>query len=301
MRIITTIQEMIQERQHWQHKKQVGFVPTMGYLHEGHISLVQQARTENELLIVSIFVNPKQFGPQEDLERYPRNLQRDLQMLEEAGVNLVFLPEAQEIYPAGFSSYVDVTGPLATEVEGAHRPGHFRGVATIVLKLFQLVQPGRAYFGQKDAQQAAVIQRMVSDFHLPVELHIQPTIREENGLAMSSRNSYLSPSEHEAATILYQALQAGKETFARHLSEDPEFVVRSIEAIIEREPRARIIYIELRDPVSFQTLKSLQGPALLLIAAQIGPARLIDNFLLRADGSWETGNISSSIKVATKK
>lgn len=296
MRIITTIQGMLQERQCWQRARSAGLVPTMGYLHEGHISLVRQARAENDFLIVSIFVNPTQFGPNEDLERYPRDLQRDLRMLEEAGVDLVFTPDAQEIYPAGFASYVDITGPLANEVEGAHRPGHFRGVATVVLKLFQIVQPGRAYFGQKDAQQVVVIRRMVSDFHLPVELRIQPTIREASGLAMSSRNSYLSQEERAVAALLYQALQAGKAAFEQHPGAASEIVMQVMLARIEQEPQARnaitIIYCELRDPVDFRPLTNLHAPALLLIAAQVGHTRLIDNFLLRDDGIWEIGNPS---------
>jgi pantoate--beta-alanine ligase len=298
MKIITSILEITRERRLIQHEKSVGLVPTMGYLHEGHISLVKQARAENDLLTVSIFVNPTQFGPQEDLERYPRDLQRDLKQLEEAGVDLVFTPEAQEIYPIDFATYVDITGALATEVEGEHRQGHFRGVATIVLKLFQIMQPDRAYFGQKDAQQVAVITRMVHDFHLPVELRIHPTMREANGLAMSSRNSYLNTAEKEAASVLYQALQIGKQTFDQYVGKEPNIVTKAIAETIAKERRAKTIYNELRDPVNFQPLKSLHGPALLLIAVQVGPARLIDNFLLRADGTWETGTIS--LGTATK-
>jgi len=189
-------------------------------------------------------------------------------------------------------------GALATEVEGEHRQGHFRGVATIVLKLFQIVQPSRAYFGQKDAQQVAVITRMVHDFHLPVELRIHPTIREADGLAMSSRNSYLTMAEKEAASILYQALQIGKQTFDQYSGKDPKIVTKAIGETIGKERLAKIIYSELRDPVTFQPLKSLHAPALLLIAVQIGQARLIDNFLLQADGTWETGTIA--LGIATK-
>jgi pantoate--beta-alanine ligase len=291
MRTITSIEQMGQECRHYQGR--IGFVPTMGYLHEGHLSLVKQARTENDLLIVSIFVNPTQFAPQEDLESYPKDLRKDLELLEEAGVDFVFTPTDEEMYPQDFASYVDITNSLALEVEGAHRPGHFRGVATIVLKLFQIVQPQRAYFGQKDAQQAAIITRMVNDFNLPIELSIQPIIRDANGLAMSSRNSYLTTKERDAANILYQALQAGKKAFEHNFAGNPEIVKRAMRDILLKEPQVQLIYVELRDPTNFQALESLRGPALLLIAAQIGLTRLIDNFLLKADGSWETGSILS--------
>ena len=287
---------MAHERQNWQSNRDAGFVPTMGYLHEGHITLVEQARRENKQVIVSIFVNPTQFGPYEDLERYPTKLEDDLKLLEEVGVDVVFTPVAKEIYPEGFASYIDITGPVTTEGEGEHRPGHFRGVATIVMKLLQIVQPGRAYFGQKDAQQVAVIKRMVSDFNLPVELRIQPTIREADGLALSSRNSYLNAEQRRQATILYQALKAGKKVFHEHPGGDPQIVRKAMQETIETQPEARIIYSELRNPESFKLLETLRGPALLLLAVQVGPARLIDNFLLQADGSWEIGSIHASKK-----
>src|SRR5579859_7809643 len=213
MRVITTILEMVAERSRCASSKNVGFVPTMGYLHEGHLSLVRHGRKENEILTASIFVNPTQFGPHEDLGSYPRDLPRDLRMLENLGVDIVFVPTPDEMYPPGFVTYVDPTGPLAIEAEGASRPGHFRGVATVVLKLFQIMQPERAYFGQKDAQQVAVISRMVTDLHLPITLSIHPTLREADGLAMSSRNAYLAPEARVASTILYRALTAGKEAF----------------------------------------------------------------------------------------
>ncbi len=191
MQVITTVQEMVDERSKYADSQGVGFVATMGYLHEGHLSLVRQARKENDILMVSIFVNPAQFGPQEDLASYPRDLSGDLQMLEALDVDIVFTPTPEEIYPPGFVTYVEPTGPLATEAEGASRPGHFRGVATVVLKLFQIMQPQQAYFGQKDAQQVAVISRMVKDLNLPVKLRILSTIREADGLAMSTCTSGL--------------------------------------------------------------------------------------------------------------
>lgn len=285
MQIISTVQAMVNERTQWM--GQVGFVPTMGYLHEGHISLIRRARVENQQLVVSIFVNPTQFGPHDDLQRYPRNLERDLHMLAAAGVDVVFTPSATEMYPQGFTTYVEPGGPLVEQGEGATRPGHFRGVATIVLKLFQLIQPHAAYFGQKDAQQVAVIQRMVADFNLALQLRILPTVREADGLAMSSRNSYLDPASRAAASILYQALQAGRAAFDAGAQHDA--VKQAMIESVAREPSVHLAYAEVRDAYSFLPLETLQPPALLLIAAQVGSARLIDNFVLRADGTWDTG------------
>ena len=289
MRVITTVHEMVDERSGLPGSKKVGFVPTMGYLHEGHLSLVRRGREENDILLASIFVNPAQFGPHEDLERYPRDLSRDLRMLETVGVDVVFVPTTEEIYPSGFATYVDLTGPLSGEAEGERRPGHFRGVATVVLKLFQIVLPHQAYFGQKDAQQAAVIARMVTDFNLPVKLRVLSTIREADGLAMSSRNAYLNPQERAAATVLYSALQAGRMAFEAHLNKGPLIVTQAMNEVVLAEPLAQLDYAEVRDPGSFNQLEILRAPALLLIAARVGPARLIDNFLLHPDGTWDTG------------
>jgi pantoate--beta-alanine ligase len=204
MRVISTSAELIAERPAWAGPQDVGFVPTMGYLHAGHLSLVRQARADTGVVVVSIFVNPTQFGPHEDLSRYPRDLERDLALLESVGTDIVFAPQADDLYPSGFATYVQPVGPLAEVLEAASRPGHFRGVATIVLKLFELVRPHQAYFGQKDAQQAAVIQRMVTDLNLPVRLRVLPIVREPDGLAMSSRNVYLGPEDRAAATVLYR-------------------------------------------------------------------------------------------------
>jgi pantoate--beta-alanine ligase len=293
MRVITTIQEMVSEHSGWIASDTVGLVPTMGYLHEGHLSLVRHARVENKVLVVSIFVNPIQFGTHEDLDQYPRDLPRDLQKLETLGVDIVFIPTATEIYPPGFVTYVEPTGPLTSDAEGASRPGHFRGVTTVILKLFQIIQPHQAYFGQKDAQQVAVIARMVTDFNLPVSLRISSTIREADGLAMSSRNAYLHSADRAAACVLYKALQAGHEAFETHLHGDPAIVAQAMADIVSAEPRAHLDYAEVRDPTSFLPLDTLRAPALLVIAAHVGLARLIDNFLLRADGSWETGILAS--------
>jgi pantoate--beta-alanine ligase len=289
MQIVRTTQAIVQQYAQW--TGQIGLVPTMGYLHAGHLSLCQQARMENQIVVVSIFVNPTQFGPREDLSRYPRDLGRDLDILREVGVDVVFLPSATEMYPPGFTSYVDLPGPLTEQGEGASRPGHFRGVATVVLKLFQLVQPHLAYFGQKDAQQVAVISRMVTDFNLPVQLRILPTMREADGLAMSSRNSYLDAASRAAATVLYRALQAGRAAFEAHLSGDSQVVTQAMIDVVTAEPLARLNYAEVRHHATFLPLETLKAPALLLIAASVGPARLIDNFVLHADGTWDTGQI----------
>lgn len=291
MHVITTVQEMLAARASWTPSAgvRVGLVPTMGYLHRGHLSLVRQARAENALLAVSIFVNPTQFGPHEDLTRYPRDLERDLSLLEEEGADVVFTPSPAEMYPPGFVTYVEPTGPLVSAAEGASRPGHFRGVATVVLKLFQLIRPEQAYFGQKDAQQVAVISRMVTDFSLPVTLRILPTVREADGLALSSRNAYLAPDARAASTILYQALTAGKQVFESSPATDPAGVIRKMQEMVAGEPQARLDYAEVRDPVTFLPLETLHAPALLLIAATVGTTRLIDNFLLRSDGIWDIG------------
>jgi pantoate--beta-alanine ligase len=296
MQVITTVQEMLDARANWTASETVGLVPTMGYLHEGHLSLLKQARAENSVLAASIFVNPTQFGPNEDLDRYPRDLPRDLRMLEDCGVDLVFTPTAAEMYPPGFSTFVDPGGTLTSVGEGASRPGHFRGVATVVLKLFQLIRPHQAYFGQKDAQQVAVISRMIADLNLPVNLRILPTYRENDGLAMSSRNAYLTPENRAASAVLYKALRAGQQACENRVPDGPAGVVRIMQEIVAGEPRAALDYAEVRDPATFLSLEHLQAPALLLIAATVGATRLIDNFLLRADGTWEIGLKSAPVE-----
>ena len=295
MQVVSSVQEMMDAHPAWASPDDVGFVATMGYLHEGHLAIVRQARRENNLLVASIFVNPAQFGPHEDLNAYPRDLPRDLRMLEDAGVDIVFTPTVDEIYPPGFVTYVDPTGPLVTEAEGASRPGHFRGVATVVLKLFTIVRPRLAYFGQKDAQQVAVISHMVSDLNLPVQLRVLPTVREADGLAMSSRNAYLNKEDRIAARILYKALQAGGVAFEEHPGAPAALANNAMQAAVATESRARLDYAEVRDPVSFFKQETLRAPAVLVIAAHVGPARLIDNFLLRSDGTWDTGVFVSSI------
>lgn len=256
----------------------VGFVPTMGYLHEGHISLARRAREECQSVIASIFVNPTQFGPTEDLSKYPRDLKRDLSLLESAGVDLVWTPDNETMYPPGFSTWVEVEG-LTEPLEGASRPGHFRGVTTVVTKLFHAVQPTRAYFGQKDAQQAAVIRKMTRDLNFPIEIVVCPTVREADGLAMSSRNSYLSPEERQSATILFRALTAAKSAYER--GERSADALRKIMAeTLAAEPRAQMQYVSCADYDTLKELETVTGKSLLSMAVFLGKTRLIDNFVL---------------------
>ena len=256
----------------------VGFVPTMGYLHEGHLALVKQARRENAAVIVSIYVNPAQFGPREDFGAYPRDLDRDLDLLRKEGTDIVFVPLDDEVYPPGFSSWVDVE-KVTERLEGASRPGHFRGVATIVAKLFNIVQPTRAYFGQKDAQQVVVIKRMVADLNMNLEVVVVPTVRESDGLAMSSRNIHLSPKERQAATILFKALTLAQRLW-RGGENDAEEVRRQMTALIRKEPLARIDYVSIADAQTLEELNLLDRPAVASLAIRIGKTRLIDNMPL---------------------
>ena len=288
MRVIETVDEMRAARRGWA-SESVGLVPTMGYLHAGHRSLVERARAENDVVVVSIFVNPTQFGPNEDLSRYPRDLPRDLAMLESAGADVVFTPSVDEMYPPGFATYVEPSGALAERLEAATRPGHFRGVATVVARLLRIVTPHNVYFGQKDAQQVAVIRRMVADLYLPVAVRVMPTVREADGLAMSSRNKYLGPEDRAAAIVLNRALQAGASAFERQPAGGVADVIATMAQVVAAEARAQLDYADVCDPDSFAPLTELRAPALLAIAAKVGPARLIDNFLLRADGTWEQG------------
>jgi pantoate--beta-alanine ligase len=257
----------------------VGLVPTMGYLHAGHLSLVHRARAENERVAASLFVNPKQFGPREDLARYPRDLVRDQTLLAEAGCELLWAPEIEDVYPPGFDTSVDV-GAVAQPLEGERRPGHFRGVATVVLKLLGVFEPTRAYFGEKDAQQLAVIRRMVRDLDVPVTIVPCATVREADGLAMSSRNSYLGPEDRRAAPVLFRALQAAAARWKA--GERQADVLRAtLLDTLAGEPRARADYVSVADPETFQELTgTITGPAHVLLAVHVGAARLIDNLLL---------------------
>ncbi|MBX3047180.1 MAG: pantoate--beta-alanine ligase [Anaerolineales bacterium] len=256
----------------------VGFVPTMGYLHAGHISLVQLAKQQCGAVVVSIFVNPAQFAPNEDLSAYPRDIPRDLQMLEDAGVDLVWLPTPEVMYPPGFQTWIDletITQPL----EGGMRPGHFRGVATVVAKLFNAVAPHKAYFGQKDAQQVAVIQRMVLDLNFPLEIVVGPTQREADGLALSSRNKYLNEAERAAAPVLHRALQAAQAAYAAG-ERNGEALRSLMQRTIEHEPLARVQYVSCAHPLTLQELDTITEGALLSLAVYFGKTRLIDNVIL---------------------
>lgn len=258
-------------------KGPVGFVPTMGFLHEGHLSLVRQAKEECQSVVVSIFVNPAQFGPQEDLAKYPRDLQHDLALLEDAGVNLVWTPDDEVMYPEGYQTWVDVE-EVAKPLEGSMRPGHFRGVATVVAKLFIAVQPQYAYFGQKDAQQLAVIRRMVQDLNFPIEVVACPIVREPDGLAMSSRNVYLDQEERSAATVLYRALMSAKGMYISG-ERDANTLRQAMLAMLDGEPRARVQYASVSDPHTLQELEGEIEHALCSLAVYIGKTRLIDNIL----------------------
>jgi pantoate--beta-alanine ligase len=280
MHRINSISQMQQwSRQQRQEGKVIGVVPTMGYLHQGHLSLIQRATEECDRVVTTIFVNPLQFGQNEDFERYPRDLERDTTLALEAGASLIFAPTTAEMYPDGFATIIDV-GPIAERFEGAFRPGHFRGVATVVAKLFHITSPHRAYFGQKDYQQTLVISRMVTDLNMDVELRVLPTVREPDGLAMSSRNVYLSPSERQQATVLYRALQAGAEAIAagervRHR------INERMRRVLEEVPTADIDYAaaatadRLEEPDEFTPGSTV----VLLLAVRIGSTRLIDNML----------------------
>ena len=275
MQVVETIAAMRGARRGFEG---LGFVPTMGFLHQGHLSLVARAKAECGAAAVSIFVNPTQFGPNEDLARYPRDLPRDLALLREAGADVVFTPQPAEIYPPGFATAIDV-GPVADTLEGASRPGHFSGVATVVAKLFNIVQPTRAYFGQKDAQQTVVIRRMARDLDMPLEVVVAPTVREADGLAMSSRNTYLSPEQRGTATVLFRALSEAERRFAAG-ERDGEALRRAMLAVLAQEPAAQVDYVSVADPDTLKELQRIERGALASMAVRIGATRLIDNLLL---------------------
>ncbi|MBI3152677.1 MAG: pantoate--beta-alanine ligase [Chloroflexi bacterium] len=256
----------------------VGLVPTMGYLHEGHLSLIRRARVECEHVIVTIFVNPTQFGPTEDLSKYPRDLERDLGLIEPLGVDLVWNPSAEVMYPSGYQTWVEVEA-MTRPLEGAMRPGHFRGVTTVVAKLFNATQPHKAYFGQKDAQQAAVIRQMTQDLDFPIEIVVCPIVREADGLAMSSRNKYLSEAERKAATVLFRALSAAKDLYEGG-ERDAEKVRGKMKEVLAGEPLAQMQYVSCADYVSLEELREIKGKTLLSMAVFFGKTRLIDNFVL---------------------
>ena len=286
MKVVNTIDELRAARDKL--TAPLGLVPTMGFLHPGHLSLVQRARMECETVAVSIFVNPTQFGPQEDLVSYPRDIDRDLALLDAEGVDLVWMPTNEVIYPEDFQSWVQVD-QVTQPLEGARRPGHFRGVTTIVAKLFNGVQPQRAYFGQKDAQQVVVIRQMVRDLNFPLEIVVCPLIREADGLAMSSRNTYLNQEERQAATVLFRALSAAKSAYEDGLR-DADTLQDIICQMIEGQHLAKLQYVSVAHPNTLDELSTVESDALFSMAVYIGKTRLIDNFLLR-DGCWQIGEM----------
>ncbi|MCL4268686.1 MAG: pantoate--beta-alanine ligase [Anaerolineales bacterium] len=276
MQIVSSLSDLRTARLSLEGK--VGLVPTMGYLHEGHLSLVRQAKAENQHVIVTIFVNPTQFGPSEDLSKYPRDLERDLNLLRPLGVDVVWTPTAEIMYPPSYQTWVEVEA-LTKGLEGAMRPGHFKGVTTVVAKLFNATQPTKAYFGQKDAQQAAVIRRMVLDLNFPLEMVVCPTMREADGLAMSSRNKYLNEAERKAAPVLFRALSAAKEAY--------EAGERQVAALREKmmsmltaEPLAQVQYVAFTDFDTLEEVELIQGKLLISLAVFFGKTRLIDNIVL---------------------
>jgi len=280
IRTVAWMREKAREARQEQHI--IGLVPTMGALHAGHMALVERARKECAPVYASIFLNPTQFGPNEDLSRYPRPLEADIDKLTSAKVDGLFLPDAREIYPSGFATYVHVEG-LSERLEGKSRPGHFRGVATVVLKLFEIAQPHFAYFGRKDAQQVRIIQQMVRDLNLDVEIIVCPMVREPDGLAMSSRNAYLAGEDRKAATVLHRALQAAAAEAKAGVRDSLE-LQRALNRVLASEPRARVEYAEIVDAESFEPVVRVTRTAYALLAVHIGKTRLIDNMLITPVG-----------------
>ena len=276
MMVATTLEELRTARELLYDP--VGFVPTMGYLHEGHLSLARRAREECKSVAVSIFVNPTQFGPNEDLAKYPRDPDRDLRLLEQTAADLVWTPTADLMYPPGFQTWVEV-GEVSLPLEGTQRPGHFRGVTTVVSKLFNAVQPARAYFGQKDAQQAAVIRQMTRDLNFPVEIVVCPTVREPDGLALSSRNAFLSPEQRKAAAVLHRALVSAQAAYNKG-ERRADALRQSMTQVLKTEPLARVQYVSCSDHDTLQELKQVKDKALLSLAVHFGETRLIDNIVL---------------------
>ena len=280
MELVTTVRDVSATlSQHRAAGKSIGLVPTMGSFHEGHLTLMRRARERDGVVVVSLFVNPTQFGPAEDYAQYPRDLDRDSCMAADVGVDVLFTPSVDEMYAPGDSTFVEVTGELTARLCGAYRPGHFRGVTTVVAKLFNIVQPDRAYFGEKDYQQLLVVQRMARDLGFPLEIVPVPTVREPDGVAMSSRNTRLGPRERTAATALYRSLLKAQELAAAGLR-DGEGILSAVRESIAQEPLVKLQYVELVDPDTLAPVERVDGPALLALAAYVGGIRLIDNMIL---------------------
>jgi pantoate--beta-alanine ligase len=279
MKLIKTIEEMRAFRNATRKSGQrLGLVPTMGALHEGHLSLVRAARDNSDIVAASIFVNPTQFGPNEDFAKYPRNLESDSEMLEREQVDIIFAPSVEDMYPAGAVTWVTVEG-MSDRLCGRSRPGHFRGVTTVVSKLFHIIEPDAAFFGQKDAAQVAIIRRMVRDLNMPVSIEVCPIIRESDGLALSSRNAYLNPGERKSALVLYRSLRRAQELFD-HGERDSAKLIAAGKQEFVKEPSARLDYLEIVEPDTLEPVPSIAKRALIAVAAFIGNTRLIDNILV---------------------
>lgn len=280
MKIIKSIKKindyLIKQRRYG---KTIGFVPTMGYFHEGHLSLMRKAKKECDIAVVSVFVNPTQFGPKEDFNKYPRNFKRDLNMAKSAGVDVIFNPEVSEMYPSGYSTFVDVSGDLASVLCGASRPGHFRGVATVVSKLFNIVRPDTAYFGQKDSQQCAVIKQMIKDLNIPVKIKIMPIVREKDNLAMSSRNVYLSKEERKIAPVLYNSLQLAKRMIKNKETNSSKIILQMKKLVLSKK-NTKIDYISIVNPETLEEVKNIRSKVLIALAVKLGKTRLIDNIVV---------------------
>ncbi len=279
MEIVTSIDQMKEFSERWkQEGKVISFVPTMGYLHDGHLALMKMARKKGDILVISIFVNPVQFGPGEDFERYPRDIERDKRLAESVGVDVIFMPEVSDMYPDEFQTYVEVT-KISQPLCGKSRPGHFRGVTTVVAKLFNIVKPHVAVFGEKDYQQLQVIKRMVKDLNMDVEILGHPIVREKDGLAMSSRNVYLSPEERKVALRISRSLETARNLVKSGVKSSEE-VLHEVRRILTPDDKLKIDYVEIRDPENLEEVSEIISPALLAIAAFVGKARLIDNTIL---------------------
>jgi pantoate--beta-alanine ligase len=281
MKVITSVAGMKSLARQWKKEgKKVGFVPTMGYLHEGHLSLVRESKKRADITVVSIFVNPAQFGPNEDFKKYPRDLEKDSAYLEKGGVDCLFYPDAAEIYPPGYRTYVEVRG-LQDRLCGKSRPGHFQGVATVILKLFDIVGPDLAFFGAKDAQQVLIIEKMAADLDLGTEVVTCPIVRDPDGLALSSRNAYLSSEERKAALVLSRSLRWAERAISAG-ERDAAKVIAGIRSLIEAEPLARVDYVEAVDPLDLDSVAEIRGDVLIVLAVFVGSTRLIDNIRVRA-------------------
>ncbi len=283
MKIIRSIRQMSAfSKQAHLRKRLVGLVPTMGYLHEGHLSLAKVARRHTDLVVMSIFINPAQFGPREDFRKYPRDLYRDIKLAKDVGVDIIFYPLARSMYPKDYKTYLAVRF-LSDVLCGKSRPGHFCGVATIVSKLFNIVQPDIAYFGQKDAQQAIIIKRMTSDLNMPIKIKVLPIVREKDGLAMSSRNTYLNKRERQDAIVLFQALKLARDLIRKGIR-DSKKIIKKMSALIKRKKYARIDYVEIVDLNNLMSVKKIKDKVLVALAVWIGKTRLIDNIIINPNG-----------------